>query len=178
MDANEKQWARPLMTRLASVLCALFVLSGCASPPAPKVEAPPAKPIPEPAPITSPEPAQPSALSYGIVTSQVRKGVTTQLDLVQLFGSPNISTFDSAGTESWVYERTVTRTEVQSQAKSAQAAANLGVFFGSGEAGGAVSGGQSSSSGSATTSVRSITVVVKFAPDKTVADYSVRASYF
>ena len=162
----------------ASVLCALFVLSGCASPPDPQIEPAPAKPIPAPAPITSSEPPQQSALSYGLVTSQVRKGVTTQLELVQLFGSPNISTYDSAGIESWVYERTVTQTEVQSNAKSVQAAANLGVFFGSGDAGGGVSGARSSASGTTTTSVRSITVVVKFAPNKTVSDYSVRASYF
>jgi hypothetical protein len=159
--------------------CALVVvLAGCASPtpPAPEPAAP--KPIPAPPPITSPEPPQQSALSYGLVTSQVRKGVTTQLELVQLFGSPNISTFDSAGIESWVYERTVTQTEVQNNARSVQAAANLGVFFGSGQAGGGASGGQSSSTGTVTSSVRSITVIVKFAPNKTVSDYSVRASYF
>jgi hypothetical protein len=166
------------MNRLAPVFCALSVLCGCASKPAPAPEPRAATPVPAPAPISSPEPAQQSALSYGMVTSQVRKGVTTQLDLVQLFGSPNISTFDSAGTESWVYERTVTQTEVQSNAKSAQAAANLGVFFGSGEAGGGISGAQSSTSGTATTSLRSITVVIKFSPNKTVSDFSVRASYF
>jgi hypothetical protein len=77
-----------------------------------------------------------------------------------------------------VYERTVTQTEVQSNAKSVQAAANLGVFFGSGDAGGGIAGARSSATGTTTTSVRSITVVVKFGPDKTVSDYSVRASYF
>ena len=160
--------------------CALLVLlTACASPSAPVAEPAPAKPIPAPAPITSAEPPQQSALSYGLVTSQVKKGVTTQLELVQLFGSPNISTFDSAGIESWVYERTATQTDVQSNAKSAQAAANLGVFFGSGQAvGGGVGGGQSSGAGSTTSSVRSITVIIKFAPNKTVSDYSVRASYF
>jgi hypothetical protein len=141
-------------------------------------EQPAAKPIPPPTPITSPDPAQPSALSYGLVTSQVRKGVTTQLELVQLFGSPNISTFDSAGIESWVYERTVTQTEVQSNARTAQAAANLGVFFGNAQGGANAATGQSNAAGSTTTSIRSITVIVKFGPNKTVSDYSVRASYF
>jgi hypothetical protein len=165
--------------RSALVLCTVLVLiGGCASPPAPVVEPPAPKPDPAPEALVSPNPPQQGALSYGFVTSQVRKGVTTQLDLVQLFGSPNISTFDSAGVESWVYERTVTQTEVQSNARSAQAAANLGVFFNSGQAAGAVAGEQSNSTGTTTTSVRSITVIVKFAPNKTVADYSVRASYF
>jgi hypothetical protein len=154
------------------------LLSGCTSAPAPVAEVPPPKPIPAPAPIASAEPPQQSALSYGLVTSQVRKGVTTQLELVQLFGSPNISTFDSAGIESWVYERTVTQTDVQSNSRSKQAAANLGVFFNEVQAGAGAATGQSTSTGTTTTSVRSITVIVKFAPNKTVSDYSVRASYF
>ena len=91
------------MCRIAFVSCASFVLCACASAPAPTTQPAPAKPIPAPAPIESSEPEQPSALSYGMVTSQVRKGVTTQLELVQLFGSPNISTYDSAGVESWVW---------------------------------------------------------------------------
>src|SRR5262245_29819907 len=110
---------RATMRFSVCTLCAFLAIAGCASPPAPVSPAPPAaKPIPPPAPITSAEPPQQSALSYGLVTSQVRKGVTTQLELVQLFGSPNISTFDSAGIESWVYERTVTQTELQSNAQS------------------------------------------------------------
>jgi hypothetical protein len=112
------------------------------------------------------------------VTSQVRKGETTQLDLVQLFGSPNISSYDSAGIETWVYERTVTQTDVQTRSQTAQGAANLGLFFDSTRVGGGASGSQSANTGSAMTSVRSITVIVKFAPNKTVSDYSVRASYF
>jgi hypothetical protein len=165
--------------RSALVLCTVLVLvGGCASPPAPVVEPPPPKPIPAQEPLVSPAPPQQSALSYGLVTSQVRKGVTTQLDLVQLFGSPNISTFDSTGVESWVYERTVTQTQVQSNARSVQAAANLDVFFNEGQAGGGVAGGQANSTGTTVTSLRSITVIIKFAPNKTVADYSVRASYF
>ncbi len=113
-----------------------------------------------------------------MVTSQVRKGETTQLELVQLFGSPNISSYDSAGIETWVYERTVTQTDIQTNSKAVQGAANLGVFFNFGQAGAGVSGERASVSSTAATSVRSITVIVKFAANRTVSDYSVRASYF
>lgn len=113
-----------------------------------------------------------------MVTSQVRKGQTTQLDLVQLFGSPNISSYDSAGIETWVYERTVTQTDIQTNSRAVQGAANLSVFFNFGQAGGGVSGERAAVSSTATTSVRSITVIVKFAANRTVSDYSVRASYF
>ena len=49
--------------------------------------------------------------------------------------------------------------------------------FNFGQAGGAVSGEQSTGKATATTSVRSITVIVKFALDRTAQDYMVRESY-
>jgi hypothetical protein len=137
-----------------------------------------AMPAPTRTPIAAPQPATPSALSYGTVTSQVRKGETTQLDLVNLFGAPTISSYDSAGIETWVYEKTVTQTDLQANTTAVQGAANLGAFFNGGQAGGGIAGGQSSQSASAASSVRSITVIVKFNDQKIVSDYSVRASYF
>ena len=156
----------------------LICVAGCASAPAPMPEAAKPAPVPTPAPIKAAAPAQPSTLTYGMVTSQVRKGETRQLELVQLFGSPNISTYDSAGIETWVYERTVSQTDVQQNSKAVQGAANLGVFFNFGQAGGGVAGSQSNAAATTTTSVRSITVIVKFTADRVVSDYSVRASYF
>jgi hypothetical protein len=156
----------------------LLGAGGCVSAPAPIVEPAKPAPVPAPAPIVSPQPAQPSTLSYGMVISQVKKGQTRQLDLVQLFGSPNISTYDSAGIETWVYERTVTQIDVQQNTRAVQGAANLGAFFNFGQAGGSVSGERSAGAATTTASVRSITVIVKFSSDRIVSDYSVRASYF
>ena len=61
-----------------------------------------------------------SARSNGTVTAQVQKGKTTQIDLLQAFGGPNISTTDRDGVETWVYERTATQSDVQSNSQSAQ----------------------------------------------------------
>ena len=122
--------------------------------------------------------AGPSALSYGTVTAVVQKGKTTQADLLQMFGGPNISTTDADGVETWVYERSVTQTDVSSNARNSQAAAKLGLFFKSVELGASGSTGQSAAASSTTTSIRSLTAIVKFNQDKTVKDYSVRASYF
>ncbi len=126
----------------------------------------------------SPVVAQRGGLSYGGVTSQVQRDKTTQLELVQLFGGPSISTTDADGSEVWVYERAVTETERQSRSEGYQAAANLGLFFSAVglDAGGST--GKSSSSGSTSTSFRSLTVIVKVHPNKTVKEYSVRASQF
>jgi hypothetical protein len=165
-----------LVRSLGLAACGVMLVACVSAPKLPQSAAP--APTPAPAPIVAPQPAAPSALSYGTVTSVVRKGETTQLDLVQLFGSPNISTYDSAGIETWVYERTVSQTDVQTNSKAVQGAANLGLFFDSGGVGGGASASQSTQAASTISSVRSITVIVKFNEQKIVSDYSVRASYF
>ena len=120
----------------------------------------------------------PSALSYGGVTSQVQKDRTTQLELVQMFGGPNISTTDAEGTEVWIYERAVTETERRNHSEGYRVAANLGLFFSPALLGGGGSMDKSGSTSSTSTSFRSLTVIVKFNPNKTVKEYSVRASQF
>ena len=126
--------------------------------------------------------ARPGRLSYGTVTSQVKKGQTTQAELLDLFGGPNISTTDASGLETWVYERSASETD----AAGSSDARNLNAFFGAGgnvggaAIGGGVAGGASSQRDRSrtTNSVRNLTVIVKFNPDKTVRDYSVRQSTF
>ena len=119
-----------------------------------------------------------SALSYGAVTATVVKGKTTQIELVQMFGGPNISTTDGEGVETWVYERSVSQTDVASKSNNWQAAANLGLSFGHVQAGVSGGGGSAGSAASSASSFRSLTVIVKFNANKTVKDYSVRASQF
>ena len=126
--------------------------------------------------------ARPGRLSYGTVTSQVKKNQTTQADLIELFGGPNISTTDASGLETWVYERSASETD----AAGSSDARNLNAFFGAGgnvggaAIGGGVAGGASSARDRSrtTNTVRTLTVIVKFNPDKTVRDYSVRQSTF
>lgn len=106
---------------------------------------------PSPAsPADGPLVETPSPLSYGAITARVKEGITTQADLVSLFGGPNIATLDSDGTETWVYERTTSETSTSGQ-----------------ETGTTV-----------THSISTLTVIIKFNPDKTVREYSARASHF
>lgn len=123
-----------------------------------------------------------SALSYGAVTARVVKNKTTQLELLEQFGGPNVSTTDADGTEVWIYERIVTQSDIASQSKNFQGAVNLGVSFGfanwGANAGGSASAGNAVVQSSNTTSTRTLTVIVKFNADKTVKDTSVRATYF
>jgi hypothetical protein len=169
----------PLSTTIAA--CTLLTLVTACMSPLPPV-AGPATSVPPRAAATAPTAGAPavtaSALSYGTVTSQVIKGKTTQMDLLQIFGGPNIATTDRDGTETWVYERSATQTDVATNSQAAQGTASLGAFFKyiDVQAGGSVA--RSGSASSMSSSIRSLTVIVKFAPDKTVADYSVRASTF
>jgi hypothetical protein len=131
-------------------------------------------------PTQSPNTA--SRLSYGTITSTVKKNQTTQLDLLDLFGGPNISSTDADGLETWVYERSASQTD----SAASSDARNLNAFFGGGgniggaTIGGGVAGGSRSTDDRArtSTSVRNLTVIIKFNPDKTVRDYSVRQSTF
>lgn len=153
--------------------CALL-LAACSMNPLPP-EPPQATSAPS---ATAQAAPAPSALSYGTVTSQVQKGKTTQADLLGLFGGPNISTTDAQGLETWVYERSVTQTDIDTRSQAMAGAVNLGLFFNSANLAAGASGNRSSSSTSMATSFRSLTVIVKFDANKTVADYSARASSF
>lgn len=143
-----------------------IVFAGCLSGP------------PAAVPLTPTTVEAPSPLSYGAITAVVKKGVTTQADLVALFGGPNITTLDSDGSETWVYERTASETSATSQANVTVQARNLDVFFGLGFVGKGTADTQSSGRTTVTRSIKSLTVIIKFNPDKTVKDFSARASYF
>jgi hypothetical protein len=166
----------PASRALAAAWIGAVALTGCMS--APVLPPAAAQSAPAPAAAAPPPQSTASALSYGTVTSQVQKGRTTQMDLLQIFGGPNIATTDRDGVETWVYERTATQTDVQTQSQAAQGALNLGLFFRHVELGASGAVGRSATASSVSSSIRSLTVIVKFAGDKTVADYSVRASTF
>jgi hypothetical protein len=160
----------------------LAALAACASTPTPepqKSDRVSAAPAASSASTAAP---QPSALSYGTVTATVQRNKTTQLQILEDFGGPNISTTDADGSEVWVYERSVTQTDVATQSKEFQGAVNLGVSFGfphfGATGGGSAGTTKTSGQSSASAGTRTLTVIVKFNQDKTVKDYSVRATTF
>lgn len=185
MNASNKR-----IPAAGSCLAAFFlILTGCqttnnASPQA-TVQAPS---LPPPA-ASAGEP--PSALSYGMVTGRVKKGVTTQQELLETFGGPSTMTTDKDGTEVWMYDKTASTVSGSyahsgSQASRSEASVMAG-FFGIPLVGGVAGASGSAnaqaaqvsqSAGSTTRSVKTITFIIKFNQDKTVKDYSVRqASY-
>jgi outer membrane protein assembly factor BamE (lipoprotein component of BamABCDE complex) len=103
-----------------------------------------------------------STLTHGNVQMNIRVGETTQTQILELFGAPNITTIDGTGQEVWSYQRAATVT---------QSSSNSGVWtiF--------LAGGSSETSGFSSTS-RMITLIIKFNKDKIVSDFSSRSSNF
>lgn len=50
-------------------------------------------------------PTQKSNLTVGMIKSKVVEGRSTQNDVIELFGSPNLITTNSEGNEVWTYNR-------------------------------------------------------------------------
>ncbi len=112
---------------------------------------PPDAPAPPPA-ATPGEKKDP--LSYGTATGLVKKGVTTQLEIMNLFGGADVMTTDKDGTEVWMYDKktsTVSSSSASSRSEevkseASQMAAYLGIPFVAG-VGGAKEKGKTETTG-------------------------------
>lgn len=76
-----------IVTRTIAAVVLVAVLSGCAGWPRRN------------------EPSQKSNLTTGVVKSQIIKGRTTQAEVLQLFGAPNLITKNRDDDEVWNYNR-------------------------------------------------------------------------
>ncbi|APL93383.1 hypothetical protein [Sphingobium indicum] len=115
-----------------------------------------------------------NTLTHGMVQMTVRVGQTTQAEVLETFGAPNITTIDGSGQEMWVYDRHATVTADSSSGFS------IGMLLGAG--GGGVGGGAGlgfgKSKSKSTQSSRTMTLVLKFDARKVVSDFRSRSSSF
>lgn len=137
------------MKKLAIVtLTIAFALSGCV------VTAP-----------TAPEPAEKNRLTTGQVQLTLRKNETTQTEVLESFGAPNLVTTNSEGEEVWTYQRNATIVNANSSS-----AYGTVIFF----------GGSTRSSGLEQSS-RTMTLIIKFKEingAKRVSSFDSRSSSF
>ena len=119
-------------------------------------------------------PSSPNTLTQGMVQMTLRVGETTQYQMLETFGGPNVSTLDGQGNEVWVYDRFATVSYDKSSGFS------IGMLAGA--AGGSVGGGVGFGFGSRKSrneqSTRSMTLIIKFGSDKRVVDFKSRSSSF
>ena len=125
------------------LLFATFLISGCMS----KVQ-----------PLTD----RNSALTQGNVQLSVKVGTTTKSDILENFGSPNITTRDGSGKEVWTYQRS---------AQVSQSSSESGYWTI------LIAGEQGRSSGFESSS-RMITLIIKFDSNDIVSDFRSRTSNF
>lgn len=132
------------------LICALFVfVSGCA---------------------TSKASYQRSNLTFGMVKKNLVKGQTTQAEIINLFGAPNIMTKNKSGEEVWTYDKI--------SVSASEAAGSIG--GGIGGVGTSVIGGGVAGLGGSTssTSSRSMTLSITFDDKDIVKDYAVMMQEF
>jgi hypothetical protein len=115
-----------------------------------------------------------NTLTHGMVQMTLKVGQTSQLDVVEAFGAPNITTIDASGQEVWIYDRHASVTA------SKDSGFSIGILIGAG--GGGVGGGAGlgfgSSKSRSSESTRSMTLIIKFGDTKLVTDFKSRTSSF
>ena len=113
-------------------------------------------------------------LTHGMVQMTLNVGQTTQADILEKFGGPNVTSIDGSGQEMWVYDRHATVTADSSSGFS------IGMLIGAG--GGDVGGGGGLGFGKkkskSSQSSRSMTLIIKFDRNKVVSDFKSRSSSF
>jgi outer membrane protein assembly factor BamE (lipoprotein component of BamABCDE complex) len=121
--------------------------------------------------------AQERAMTVGTVQKEIRKGMSGA-DVASVLGSPNIVTTDAEGLEVWVYDKI--STDVTYSQSSGGGIIGLLVGGGGGNVGGGAGAGgnYNRNAGAASTTQRTLTVVIKFDNEKKVRDFSYHASQF
>jgi outer membrane protein assembly factor BamE (lipoprotein component of BamABCDE complex) len=110
-----------------------------------------------------------SALTPGAAKKHIQPGVTTQAEVIEVFGTPNVITRKDGG-EMWVYDK------VSSQTTSA--AFGIGGLGGGGGSGGFGGGGLAGGVGSTERSETTIMLIVYFDEHDVVRDYKISQTKF
>lgn len=110
-----------------------------------------------------------SAITPGAAKKHIQPGVTTQAEVIEVFGTPNVITRKDAG-EMWVYDK------VSSQTTSA--AFGIGGLGGGGGSGGFGGGGLAGGVGSTERSETTVMLIVYFDEHDVVRDYKISQTKF
>ena len=115
-----------------------------------------------------------TSLSYGAIKKYLKIGVTTQADILKLFGSPNNMTTSGSGNEIWVYDKV--RTELSTTAEKGTAGGIIGggIGIGSGGVGAAAGGSKSKSTTNLVSTTNTLTVIMEYNEKNILIDYSAR----
>ena len=116
-------------------------------------------------------------MTLGVVQKEIRIGMP-QSDVAAALGSPNIVTRDSANTETWIYDKIATEV---SYSRDAGGVGIFGILLGAGSSlvgGGGAGGSYNKEAGAASSTQRTLTVVIKFDAKSQVESVRYHASKF
>lgn len=111
-------------------------------------------------------------MTVGTVQKEIKQGMT-QTAVVEAMGSPNIVSGDGPGQETWIYDKVSTDTAYSASSGGVQ---TLILGASNGIAGG-IAPGYEASSGAASRTQRTLTVIIKFKEGK-VHEFSYHSSKF
>ncbi len=100
--------------------------------------------------------------THGNVQLTLKNGVTTQADILEKFGAPNVATVNGSGEEVWTYQKHAT------VSRSSEVGAYATIILAG--VGGRTSGFEQSS--------RTMTLIIKFDAEKKVSDFKSMSSSF
>jgi outer membrane protein assembly factor BamE (lipoprotein component of BamABCDE complex) len=116
-------------------------------------------------------------LTVGTVQREVRVGMTNA-QVAEVLGSPNMVTTDEKRREVWVYDKVATEHAYSTSTGGVSALILGGVAGGTGVGGGGIGGSYSGSAGAASTTQRTLTIIIKFDEESKVRDFAYRQSSF
>jgi len=112
---------------------------------------------------------RPSSITPGQAKKHIQPGVTTQAEVIELFGTPNVITRKQGG-EMWVYDKVSSRTT-----SSALGIGGVGGGWGNGGFGG---GGLGGGIGSTERSETTVMLIIYFDENDVVRDYKISQTKF
>lgn len=116
-------------------------------------------------------------ISAGTVQREIREGMSSA-DVIQALGAPNMVTTDEHRREVWVYDRISTEHVYSTSSGGISALILGGLAGGSGGGLGGAAPGVSRGAGAASTSQRTLTIIIKFDEENRVRDFAYRQSSF
>ena len=126
-------------------------------------------------PLTTP--IQEQQMTLGLVQRDIKVG-TSQADVAQILGSPNIVTQDADGKETWIYDKVSSITSYGSSGFGVNVGGFGGGFGWNGIGGGMGNVGYNKNGGTVQSNQKTLTVVLKFDNNHNVLSFSYHMSSF
>ncbi len=122
-------------------------------------------------------PIQEQQMTLGLVQRDIKVG-TSQADVAQILGSPNIVTQDADGKETWIYDKVSSITSYGSSGFGVNVGGFGGGFGWNGIGGGMGNVGYNKNGGTVQSNQKTLTVVLKFDNNHNVSSFSYHMSSF